>query len=175
MRIFLIAGNAESGKGEVATMINEFFVYKLESSVVTEYGKYLKNFAKELTNWDGNTLTKPRKYLQELGQTVRSINPNYLTTNMLQDIEIYKAYVNNIIIADVRMPEEIDEIRNAYDDVYTFYIENQFTQSKLSIEEQVDITETALENYNDFDHILVNDDKEKLKERLFKILEEIDK
>ena len=64
MKIFLISGTAGSGKGEVAKLIKEFYIYKLESSVITEYSKYLKSFARELTDWDGNPNTKPRKYLQ---------------------------------------------------------------------------------------------------------------
>ncbi len=173
MKIFLIAGKAESGKGEVAKFIKEFYIYKHEQSVITEYAKYIKLFAKELSDWDGNENTKPRKYLQDVGKKIRDINPDYLINNMLQDFEIYKEYAKNIIISDVRMPEEIDKIRNAYDDVYAINVENQYAPSNLSIEEQIDVTELALESYNDFDYILVNDNLELLKDKIFNILEEI--
>ncbi len=173
MKIFLIAGKAGSGKGEVAKLIKEFYIYKHEESVITEYAKYLKGFAVELTNWDGNNATKPRKYLQDMGKKIRDINPDFFVNKMLQDFEVYKEYVQNIIISDVRMPNEIDIIKNTYDDVISINVENQFAPSSLSIEEQTDITEIALENYNDFDYILVNDDLEKLKDKIFKILEGI--
>jgi len=42
MRIFLVAGKAGSGKGEVAKLIKEYYIYKLESCIITEYSKYLK-------------------------------------------------------------------------------------------------------------------------------------
>ena len=47
MRIFLVAGSAGSGKGEVAKLIKEYYIYKLENCVITEYSKYLKLFVEE--------------------------------------------------------------------------------------------------------------------------------
>ena len=39
---------------------------------------------------------------------------------MIQDIMIMQKYVNNIVIADVRMPEEIDEIRDNFDNILDY-------------------------------------------------------
>lgn len=171
MKIFLIAGSAGSGKGEVAKIIKEYYIYKLQNCVITEYSKYLKYLAQELTDWDGNPNTKPRKYLQDLGDKVRSIDSKYLIKRMLDDLKVYETEVENVIIADVRLPEEIEDIRLNYDKVYAIYIENQFSQSNLTIEEQSHITETSLENYDEFDYILVNDDKSALRDKVFKYLE----
>ena len=43
MRIFLIAGKAGSGKNEVAKLIKEYYIYKLEECAITSYSKYIKN------------------------------------------------------------------------------------------------------------------------------------
>lgn len=171
MRIFLVAGKAGSGKGEVAKLIKEYYIYKLESCVITEYSKYLKNFAKELTEWDGNNNTKPRKYLQDLGDKIRKIDDKYFIRNMLDDLKIYETLVNNVVISDVRFPSEIEDIKLNYNNVYAIYVENQFSPSKLSIEEQSHITETALESYEEFDYILANDEINVLKDKVFKYLE----
>ena len=171
MKIFLVAGKAGSGKGEVAKLIKEFYIYKLESCAITEYSKYLKVLAKELTDWDGNPNTKPRKYLQELGDKIRGIDSKYFINNMIDDLRIYEGLVDNVIISDVRMPDEIEDIKLNYDDVYAIYVENQFSNSNLSIEEQTHITETALETYNEFDYVLANDNKDALKDKVFKYLE----
>lgn len=173
MRIFLVAGKAGSGKGEIAKIIKEYYIYKLESCTITEYSKYLKSFAKELTDWDGNPNTKPRAYLQNLGDQIRSIDNKYFINNMLDDIKIYEKLVNNLVISDVRMPDEIEDIKLNYDNVYAIYVENQFSPSKLTIEEQTHVTETALENYQEFDYILANDKLETLKEKVFKYLDTI--
>ena len=42
---------------------------------------------------------------------------------------------------------------------------------KLSLEEQADVTETALEDYPGFDLIIANDDIKTLKDKVFKFLE----
>lgn len=177
MKIFVVAGKAGSGKGEVAKFIKEYYIYKLENSVVTQYSKYLKNFAMELTDWDGVSENKPRKFLQDFGTTIRNYDKEYFTKRMIEDINIYElANVNNVIISDARMPEEIEELKENFDEVYSIYVENQFGQSKLTVEEQAHITELALENYNDFDYTIANDGTtENLKDKVFKYLEGLEK
>lgn len=173
MRIFLIAGKAGSGKNEVAKLIKEYYIYKLEECAITSYSKYIKNFALELTNWDGNENNKPRDFMQNLGDEMRESDPNFLVSNMIKDITIYQKYVENLVISDVRMPNEIEEIKNSFDNVYSFYIVNQFSSSKLTVKQQSHVTEIALENYTDFDYIIANDDLSKLKEKIFAILDKV--
>ena len=173
MRIFLIAGKAGSGKNEVAKLIKEYYIYKLEECAITSYSKYIKNFALELTNWDGTESNKPRDFMQRLGDDMRKNDPNFLVSNMIKDITIYQKYVENVVISDVRMPNEIEEIKNSFENVYAFYIVNQFGSSKLTIEQQSHITEVALEDYPDFDYIIANDDLSKLKEKVFAMLDKV--
>ena len=174
MKIFLIAGKAGSGKAEVAKMIKEFYIYKKENSIITGYSKYLKLYAREMIDWDGNENNKPRKFLQELGSYIRNdLNmPYFFIDRIIDDIRIYERDASVCIIDDIRLPEEIEEIKKNFDDVTSFLIINQFGQSPLSIEEQIHPTETALENYNNFDYTLVNSNLADLKEKIFKILEE---
>ena len=176
MRIFIVAGKAGSGKGEVAKFINEYYIYKLENCVVTQFSKYLKNFAQELTDWDGISANKPRKFLQDFGMKIREYDKEFFTKRMIEDINIYDLDgIENVIISDARMPEELEEIRENFDNVYCIYVENQFGQSKLTVEEQAHVTETALENYADFDYTLANDgDLANLKDKVFKYLEGIE-
>ena len=174
MKIFLVAGKANSGKGEVAKLIKEYYIYKLQKCAITEYSKYIKMFASELTDWDGNINTKPRNYLQTLGDTIREVDAKYFTKRMLEDLKIYEKECDVLVISDVRFPNEIEEIKLNYDNVYAIYVENQFSVSNLTLEEQTHISETALENYNDFDYIITNDNLENLKDKVFKILEGIE-
>ena len=173
MKIFLIAGKAGGGKNVVAKLIKEYYVYKLEECAITSYSKYIKNFALELTDWDGNENTKPREFMQNLGDEMRKIDPDFLVSNMIKDITIYQKHVENLVISDVRMPNEIDMIKNAFDNVYAIYVVNQFSESKLTLKQQAHITENALEGYNDFDYVIANDELDKLKEKVFKILDEV--
>ncbi len=175
MRIFVVAGKAGSGKGEVAKFINEYYIYKLDNCVVTQYSKYLKNFAVELTDWDGVSANKPREFLQSFGSKIRAYDQEYFTKRMIEDINIYELDgINDVIISDARMPEEIESLRENFDEVYAIYVENQFAPSKLTVKEQAHITETALDGYPDFDYTLANDGNlDNLKDKVFKYLEGI--
>lgn len=172
MKIFVIAGKSGSGKGEVAKFINEYYIYKLQSCVVTEYSKYLKLFAREMTDWDGMSENKPRDFLQKFGSKIRAYDKYFFTKRMVEDMNIYELEgIENVIIADCRMPEEIEKLRESFDDVYAIYVVNQFAPSKLTLEQQSHVTETALEDYNDFDYTFANDKLETLKEKVFKFLD----
>ena len=175
MKIFVVGGKSGSGKGEVAKMIEEYYIYKLKKSVVTEYSKYLKEFAKELTDWDGVSQNKPRDFLQSFGTQIRNYDKYFFTKRMIEDISIYDlANVDIVIISDARMPEEFEEMKENYDEVYSLLVVNQFAQSKLTIAQQSHITETALENYEEFDYTFANDDLNTLKEKVFKYLEGVE-
>ena len=94
---------------------------------------------------------------------------------MIEDINIYAiAGIDVVIIADARMPEEFEEMKENYDEVYSLLVVNQFAQSKLTIAQQSHITETALENYEEFDYTFANDDLNTLKEKVFKYLEGVE-
>lgn len=173
MKIFLISGKTESGKSEVSRLIKEYYIYNYKKCAITSFEKYIKNFVIELTQWDGNSLTTPLKDIQEIGNSIREVNEDYLINNMLQDMSIYSKFVDNVIISDVRLPREIDTFKNNFDEVISINVENQFKTSNLSLDEQVDLTEVALENCDSFDYVIVNDDLSKLKDKVFKICEEL--
>ncbi len=173
MKIYLIGGKAGSGKSEVARYIKEFYIYEKKESVITEYSKYIKLFARELTDWDGSQTNKPRDFLQSIGSFIRGdlAEPKLFTRRMLEDIEIYNNYVDVVVVSDVRYPLEIEEIKKEYPDAVSILVINQFEQSKLSIEQQMHPSELAFEDYDGFDYTIANDDSKTLKEKVFKILE----
>ena len=174
MKIFVVGGKSGSGKNEVAKMIEEYYIYKLKKCVITEFSKYLKVFAKELTDWDGVSQAKPRDFLQEFGEVIRNYDKRFFTKRMIEDIEIYKNVVDVVVISDARLPLEFEDMKENFADVTSILVINNFAPSKLTIEEQSDITERALENYDEFDYIIANDDLAKTKEKVFKILEELE-
>ncbi len=175
MKLFVVGGKSGSGKGEVAKFINEFYIYKLKKCVITEYSKYLKEFAKELTDWDGISSNKPRDFLQEFGSKIRAYDKYFFTKRMIEDINIYAlAGIDVVIIADARMPEEYEEMKENFDEVYSLLVVNQFAKSKLTVAQQSHITETALENYNEIDYTFANDELNELKNKVFKYLEGIE-
>ena len=173
MKVYVIAGKAGSGKSEVAKYIKEYYIYQKLDTVVTEYSKYIKLFAREITDWDGSNTNKPRKFLQEFGSYVRNEmgEPKFFVNRMLEDLDIYNNYADVVVISDARYPVEIEEIKKYYPDAVAIYVMNQFGQSKLTIEEQMHPSELALEDYTSFDYTIANDDEKTLRDKVFKILE----
>lgn len=172
MKIYLVAGKAGSGKGEVAKIIQEYYLSKKMKPIITEFSKYLKMYAKEIIGWDGSE-PKPRKFLQDLGVTVRENMdmPLFFINRLIEDIKIYELYYDVVIISDVRLPEEIEEFKKKYQNVYSIYVINQFAASNLTLDEQMHPTETALENYGDFDITITNDNINVLDNRVINFIE----
>ncbi|MEG1711439.1 MAG: hypothetical protein RR316_06575, partial [Clostridia bacterium] len=124
--------------------------------------------------WDGISEAKPRDFLQQFGSKIRTYDKYFFTRRMIEDINLYGlADMENVIISDARMPEEIEEIKENFDEVYSIYVVNQFAESKLSVNQQAHITEIALENYDDFDYTIANETMDTLKDKVFKFLEGI--
>ncbi|MCI8394810.1 MAG: hypothetical protein HFH86_04965 [Bacilli bacterium] len=175
MKIFILAGKVRSGKGEVAKSIKKYYDKSGQKTVITEFSKYLKIFAKEMTDWDLTDEKKPRKFLQEIGSYIRKNlrMPNFLIERMKEDFKIYEKFYENIVISDARFVQEIEYFKRNFPDVYIFYIINEHGNYDLSIEESNHESEHALDEYNEFDFMIVNDSKENLTKKMQEILEEL--
>ena len=58
MKIFLVAGKAGSGKGEVSKIISDYYNKKGYKTVISEFSKYLKLYAKEMINSSKTVIEK---------------------------------------------------------------------------------------------------------------------
>ena len=170
MRIFVIGGKAGSGKNTVAEYIKEYYDSKNEKSIITEYSKYIKLFAKEMLNWDYKE-PKPRKFLQDMGELARkTITADVFVRRMQEDILIYQKYYQNIIISDARLIPELTLMKVKYPKCYLIHVIGS-EKENLTEEEKNHITELELDNYKDFDYEIINNDLDKLKEEVNTILE----
>ena len=155
MKVFLIAGKAGCGKNEVANIIKE----TLSNTVITSFSKYIKLFTLELTEWDGRDITKPREYLQNMGDKLRAIDEDFLTKRILEDLEVYKREgILNVIISDVRLVHELEYFKNLDNyDVVTIRVNCSNSVRELTDSERLHYTETALDTYQKFDYVVYND------------------
>lgn len=169
MKVFLIAGKAGCGKDEVAKLIKS----KLDNTIITGLSKYIKLFALELTNWDGNDNNKPREFLQTMGDKLRACRKDYLTKRLYEDIEIYRNEgISNIVISDVRLIDEVEYFKNKEDlDVITIRVNCDNSKRCLTNQERNHITEIELDNYNEYDYIIDNKFNEELEIQINNILE----
>ena len=171
MYLFLVAGKARSGKTLMANLLKKRLEEKGKKVVITEYSKYVKLFAKEMLGWDGITEPKPRKFLQDMGSFVRKYyNDIYFINRMKEDLEIYKRFVDVVIISDVRMPKEISEL-DSYKPI-TIKVINNSINYDLTEEEARHETEHALDNYDNFKYILEDKSEKELENIVNEIVEE---
>lgn len=170
MKIIILSGKAESGKNKVASIIENNL--KNKKVITISYASYLKEYAKNVLKWDGNESTKPRTFLQEIGDYVKKIDNKFLINRLLQDIEVYKNYFDVIIISDARFIEEINCIKEQYENVSVINIIGR--ENSLNNMEKNHITETALDNYNLYDFKIENKGSiEELEQKVKNIIEVI--
>lgn len=166
-KIYIISGKASSGKDTVADIIKKNLK---EKTIIISYAFYLKEYAKNILAWDGNNETKPRTFLQEIGDLVKSIDSNFLVNRILEDIEVYKHYYKNIIISDARFESEIKCIENKYNyvKIYVYGRDNNLTEK-----EKKHNTETSLDGYHDYDFKIDNSGTlEELNKKVLEVLED---
>lgn len=173
-KIFIISGKARHGKDTTAEILAE--IYKKEDKKVINlaFGSYIKMYAKEISDWDGNEETKPRQLLQQLGtEIIRNKIDNYLFINRIaQDIKVYSYFFDVITISDARLIEEIETIKNSFDNVCRINIIRPEFDTVLTGKEQQHKTEIGLDNYDKYDYKLINDGTlEELKNKIILMLE----
>ena len=72
------------------------------------------------------------------------------------------------------MPEELDMIKNAFDKVYRLRVERPSFKSSLNKEELKHKTETALDNYTNYEYTIINDGAlEDLNNKVKQIVDEV--
>lgn len=170
MKIIILSGKAESGKNKVASIIEN--TLKDKKVITISYASYLKEYAKNILKWDGNENTKPRTFLQEIGDYVKTIDNKFLINRLLQDIEVYKNYFDVIIISDARFIEEINCIKEKYENISVINIIGR--ENSLNNMEKNHITEIALDNYNLYDFKIENKSSiEELEQKVKNIIEVI--
>lgn len=171
-RIIILTGKAQSGKNESANIIKKSIEKQNKKAVIISYAKYLKDYAKEITKWDGKEKTKPRKFLQQLGVELikNQIDENLLINRIKEDIKIYEYFFDVIIISDARFVSEIENIKTKN----TVVIKIEGKENKLKNIEKKHITETALDNYNKYNYIIQNNKtKRNLKKQIKNLMEGI--
>ena len=174
-KIYLICGRARHGKDTIAGFLKKFYEEDGKKVIYSRAGKYIKFYAMEMTDWDGSEESKPRKLLQELGTDVIRNKLNkaeMFIERQLDDIEIYSYFYDAIIVPDIRLPREIDSVREKFDNVVVIKVERINFETSLDSNEQAHVTEIAMDNYDDVDYIVTNDTLDKLEKDIYDIYKE---
>ncbi len=175
MKIYMIGGKARHGKDTLAGYLKKYFEEYGEKTCIVHIGNYIKHFAIDYFGWDGKEETKPRSLLQKLGTEIireKMNKPLFFTNRLKEDIEVLSNLFDVIIVADVRLPLEFEEIQKVYPNTKKIHIVRPELISSLTEEEQKHITETALDNYDDYDYKIINKTIEGVEEEAENIVKE---
>ncbi len=176
-KVYILAGKARAGKDTTAIYIKDYYEKNGKKVAILQYSSYLKEYAKKITNWDGSDETKPRQLLIDLGSNlIRKQIDNYLFVNrMLEDIKVLSYFFDVLVISDARLVEELEIPRQKVNNVKIVNITRPNFDNGLTVSEKSSLTELGLNNYDNYDYKIINDeDLEKLKYEVNKMLEEMD-
>ena len=175
-KIIILSGKARVGKDTTATYIKNYAETKGLKIVNLQFSYYIKMYAKFISDWDGSEETKPRTLLQQLGTDIirNNIDNYFFIKRIIQDIKVLSYFVDIITISDARLPEELDSIFDAYENVTKINITRPNFNNSLNQSESAHLTETKLNSYNNYDYIINNDGTlEDLENKTINILKNI--
>lgn len=175
-QIYIFAGKARAGKDTCATYIKEFCEKNNKKYLCLQYSGYLKEYAKKITDWDGNDETKPRQLLIDLGTNIirGQMDRFMLVRRMIEDLQVMSYFFDYLVVSDARLPEELDMPRAEIDNIKVINIIRPNFENNLTAEQKKSLTEVGLDNYSNYDYTIINDgDLEQLKMKVMEILEEI--
>lgn len=174
--IFIIAGKANAGEDTTSSVIKNYATLKGKSSINLTFSTYVTQYAKEITDWTKEDNKRSVAFLQSLGTEIirNKIDNEFFIKRIMQDIEVYSYFFDIISISDARFPEELEVISKTFKNVYKIKIDRPNYNNHLSNIEQHHRTETALDNYNNYDYVVNNDGSiEDLALKIYGILDKI--
>lgn len=179
-KIILVSGKAGHGKDTTAQVIKELLEEKGEKVAITHYAKHMKDMLYEFYNWDGIKDEWARNKLQWMGtEKIRQgMNmPEFHVKRTCENIDVIQEDFDYFIIADCRFPNEISFVDEYFgeDKVYAIRVQRLNYQSTLTEEAQKHLSETALDDFNDWDYkiVVLQDGLENLKNQCRVVIDKI--
>ena len=174
IKLFILSGYARSGKDTVSKIIQSY--YKNKKCINISFGHYIKDYVKRISSWDGNENTKPRDLLQQIGiELIKNRVDNKLfIRRILEDIIIFSYFYDIIIVDDARLVDEIEALKKHYSDSVNIRVVRENYDNGLSLNQKLHVTETNLDNYNNFDYVIYNTNNyDELLNSVTKVLDEV--
>ncbi len=155
--IVLLSGKARSGKNTVINYLKDELEKQGIKTTELMIAKTIKDYAKEHFGWDGREETKPRTFLQDIGNHIRfDLNmPNLLIERCCQDANILSEYIPTIFVSDCRFRQELAFFKAYFpDNLLTIRLEREGYESELDEKQRNHITEIDLDGVTDWDYII---------------------
>lgn len=174
-KIILLSGKARSGKDSAANIIKAKLEAKGKKVLIAHYGDLIKYTCKTFFDWNGEKDEQGRTLLQEVGtDKIRAKYPDFWVDYIRDILSIFESEWNYVLIPDTRFPNEIDLMKNTFDDVTSVCVVRTNFISPLTEEQRNHKSETALDD-RIFDYYLVADNLEKLERKVDIFLKELER
>ena len=147
LKIYAISGKAQHGKDTVANALYEVLTEKGYRVLLTHYADLLKYIAKTFFDWNGEKDEKGRTLLQYIGtDVVRVERPDYWVEFIIDILRLFGENWDYVIIPDTRFPNEIDKLKEYFENVVHLRIVRPDFTSTLTPEQLNHPSEIALDN-----------------------------
>ena len=159
MKIFVIGGKAKCGKSTFGKYLREELKDYGYRPCVMHITEPLYSYARNYFQWNGNEDDKPREFLQKMGIEIikeKMGKKDFLLNRLYEDIDILSNFFDSFIITDARLINEFKSIKEKYPEVVTIKLERNNYDDDLTDEERSHITESEIDNYEEFDYIIEN-------------------
>lgn len=177
MKVYLISGRARNGKDTMSKMLEKEYDLLGKRVCFIQLMRPLKWLLRDYFDWDGREETKPREQLQKMGTELirEKLNmPTYFIDRLIENISILSNYFDVFMVTDVRLPLEIELLKKQYPNLVSINIIREDFENDLNSEEKIHYTETALDNYYNFDYVVINKSLEELEKEVKKIVSEVE-
>lgn len=170
MHVFIISGKARSGKDEFSKFASAFLssFYSYDCSQIA-FADAVKKAAKDSFDWNGEKDEKGRSLLQWIGDGGRKFDSNIWVRKALSKLFNITQYAfitgtsdtKAVFITDARYPNEIDEVKrfgkNHDVKVHAIRVVRALDfDNGLTPEQKLNTSETALDEYTDYDFTIAN-------------------
>jgi len=176
IKAICVSGKAGSGKDTFARMLRHRLENAKESVVTTHFGDAVKMIAKNIYDWDGKKDEDGRALLQFIGtDLVRKQEPDFWAEFVARSIKLLSDDGNwdYVLIPDWRFPNEAEVLERFGIDVVTVRVVSTKNRRFMTNAQLDHESENALDGYNAFDYIVINDDLGELHEAVSAIAYEL--
>ena len=173
MKLYVIGGKAQSGKTTFGKFLKEELKRNGYNPCILHITEPLYCYAKNHFEWN-ETYEKPREFLQKIGIELiqeKLGKKTFLLDRLQEDIEILSEFFDCFIIVDARLKKEFEILKERYKDIKTFRVKRITVFDNLSNDLKTHITETDLDDYNEFDYEILNASINSLQEKAKEIVE----
>lgn len=160
MKLYVIGGKAQSGKNTLAKYIKGELKNSGHKPCLMHITEPLYTYAKKYFEWNERSDAKPREFLQQMGIEVikhKLGKDTFLLDRIAEDIEILDEFFDAFIISDARLKMEFDYFAEKYPDTTIIIVERKDFDTGLTDKEKNHITETDLDNFEDYDYKVINE------------------